>query len=36
MIWDGTSEDIAEWFDKVFKRKEKQQLDFEISESDIG
>ena len=25
IIWDGTSEDLDEWFDKVFKRNEREE-----------
>ena len=35
MIWDGTTEEIEEWLDKVFNRKEKETVDFNIDVSDI-
>jgi len=35
MIWDGTTEDIEEWLDKVFKRKEKETVDLDFDIVDI-
>lgn len=31
LIWDGSSEEIEEWFDKVLDRKNKGQVDTTIS-----
>ena len=31
LIWYGTSEDIDEWFDKVFKRKGKQEDEISVT-----
>jgi hypothetical protein len=39
IIWDGTPEEMDDWFDKVFNRKNKQRPDeiiLNISEGDIG
>lgn len=40
LIWDGTPEEIDDWFDKVFERKGKKKEDdvftFDIDESEIG
>ena len=36
MIWDGTSDDIEDWLDKVFDRKEPDTFELVISDSDIG
>jgi hypothetical protein len=35
MIWDGTSKDIDEWLDKVYKRKEKSDEKISIPLEDI-
>lgn len=39
IIWDGTVEDMEDWFDRVFQRKGKKELPdefvFDISEDDI-
>jgi hypothetical protein len=32
LIWEGTSEDLEEWIDKVFDRKEHQTAELIISE----
>lgn len=40
IIWDGTSEELNEWFDKVLKRKGKfasmDEFDLQIKEDEIG
>jgi len=38
MIWDGSVEDIEDWFERVFGKKPKLQdeFTFDISEDDIG
>jgi len=35
IIWDGTSEDLDEWLDKVLDPKKKQQTEVEIVLKDI-
>jgi hypothetical protein len=37
IIWWGTSEELEEWIDKVFDRKEvEQDVQFAIAQEDIG
>jgi hypothetical protein len=36
MIWDGTGEEIEDWLDKVFGRKDDDKIELVISEADIG
>lgn len=35
MIWDGTSEEIEEWLDKVFDKKHKDTVDIVVKPTDI-
>lgn len=32
LIWDGTPEELDDWFDKVMDRKEKQEVVLDISD----
>lgn len=36
MIWDGDSDDIENWMDKVFDRKQDDKVKLVISDSEIG
>ena len=36
MIWDGTSDEIEDWLDKVFGRKPDGKIELVISDSEIG
>lgn len=36
MIWDGTSDEIEDWLDKVFGRKPPDTIELVISDSEIG
>lgn len=35
IVWDGTSEDLDNWLDSVFNRKEKSDLEFDFDKLDI-
>jgi hypothetical protein len=35
MIWDGGSDELDEWFDKMFKGKEQQNVEIYFSDSEI-
>jgi hypothetical protein len=36
MIWDGTSDEIEDWLDRVFGRKPDDKIELVISDSEIG
>lgn len=35
IIWDGTPEEMEEWLERVFDTKEKQEVTFQIKDTEI-
>jgi hypothetical protein len=36
ILWEGTAEEIDEWLERVFNKKESTGIDVEIADGDIG
>ena len=36
LIWEGTTEELDEWLDRVLNKKETPNIDIEIADGDIG